>query len=359
MSLPDFTLFDAIGEPVFVLCKDARGEIVYGFMNAAARDGLGMTLEDIVGKSARELFHGRTATSVYKRQREAWANGVEARYEIGFSDNDDQGIWARTHLTPQFNDAGEMTHMVGLSRNISHEKALEQAHAMTEAMRSEMQDFVSLAAHDLRSPIANVRMLADLLRDGFVDYGDGKLELISMIEEICERSLALVTDMLSGAVTPPEEVKPQTFSFRALCDDILVTLDPAEQHDVSISQATVEADYSAVQIVLRNLVDNALKHAGRPCIRLRLSVCALSDETLEIAVADNGKGFDDPAQAFSAETLSPSMARAGYGLVGVRRLVRARGGRIHAEAPQTGTGALIRVEMPGRIVSGQSVERVA
>lgn len=346
MSLPDFAPFDCIAHPVFVLTEAADGTLVYAFLNAAGRAYFGAELDEIRGKSARDLFSGRASATVYRRQREAWDSAGPFDYEIALPIADDI-IWVQTHLTPGFDAAGHMTHMVGVSTDITAHKQLEQAQAMTAALTQEMEDFVSFAAHDLRSPIANVRMLADVLRDGFVDLGDGKLEMIDMIETISERALDLVTDVLSHSVAAQADVRRTQFNFGALCDDILVTLDPTRAHDVTVTCAHLEADYTALHIILRNLIDNAFKHAQRDAITMQISVLQHSTDTLRMTVCDDGAGFPDPALAFLSG--GETSAESGFGLLGVRRLVRARGGTIAAVPPVSGRGAQVQVTLPGMV----------
>jgi signal transduction histidine kinase len=67
-----------------------------------------------------------------------------------------------------------------------------------------------------------------------------------------------------------------------------------------------------------------------------------------VTVRDNGVGFADPALALlDGGKLAPG---SGFGLFGIRRLIRARGGTILAETPTNGSGAAITFTLPGRFV---------
>lgn len=348
MRLPDFTIYDLIAQTVFVLVKDDEGRVVYAFMNACGLGHLDCGLDDVVGRSADALFTGRAATSVKDRQARAWADGQSVTYEIAIPIGDNT-LWVRTRLEPVFDEAGELAYMVGISQDISQERALQQMHAMTSAMAAEMEDFVSLAAHDLRSPIANVKTLADLVREDFVDMGDGKLEMIGMIEQISTRALELVSDVMSQAAAANAGSDRRDFDIKALCEDILVTLDPARLHVVTVPRARLNADYIAIQIILRNLIDNALKHSKTKRTELEISVRQHADERIEITVCDDGTGFADPALAFlDGGALGVD---SGFGLLGIRRLVRARGGEISAVPPTSGRGAEVRFQLPGHVLA--------
>ena len=344
--LPDFSIYNAIESPVFVLTEDEDGDLVYAFMNTAGCRRRLCAPSDVIGKKATELFPGRAASVAYERQCAAWRAEAQVSYEIPYAVGD-ENIWFLTSLVPQRDHNGNVTHMVGLTQDITMEKRLEQAHAITNALVDEMEDFVRFAAHDLRSPIANVKMLIDLLRDGFVDMGDGKYELMQMIEEIAEGALDLISNVLTQSMAVRTETLPTEFDFREMCDNIIATLDPARQHRVTLPEATVLGDYTAIQIIVRNLVDNAIKHAGLDEIALQIAVNQNGDNRILICVSDNGKGFDDPSLAFLQD--EGDTAKSGFGLLGLRRLVRARGGQISVDHAVGGTGAQISVDMPGHV----------
>ena len=111
----------------------------------------------------------------------------------------------------------------------------------------------------------------------------------------------------------------------------------------------LEADDVALQIVLRNLIDNSLKHGSRKCISLFVGLDGEDGGMLGFTVRDNGCGLEDPKRAFldSGKFTYDS----GFGLLGIRRLLLSRGGNIWAEVPPHDVGTLIRFTLPGRIVS--------
>ena len=354
MRLPDFSIYNEVAQPVFVLIQNAEGQVVYKFLNRLGCEILGRTMDDVVGKTASFLFDGRAGQSVLDRQTQAWEDGTSTTYDIALPIGDCT-YRARTALEPVRDHEGALAYMVGVSQDISQEYALEQIQAMTSAVASEMEDFVSLAAHDLRSPIANVKSLVDMVCEDFVDMGDGKLEMIGMIEQISTRALALVSDVMAQAAATKVGSDMRTFDLQALCDDILVTLDPTNKHVVTVTKARITSDYVVLQIVLRNLIDNAIKHSISERTRLDVSIDWAADGRFAIAVSDDGAGFADPALAFLDG--GALKADSGFGLLGVRRLLRARGGDISAKPPTSGHGAEVRFELPGEI-SWQAQEPV-
>ncbi|MEO0772731.1 MAG: PAS domain-containing protein [Pseudomonadota bacterium] len=131
----DYSIYDLVDAPVFVLVADAQERPVYAFLNKVGRDRLGKELPDIVGKAAHEIFEGRAAYSVFRQQFKAWQAGRSTAYEIALPLKDDK-VWFRTSLVATHDDAGQLLHMVGTSHDISAERALADQDAMTAAAAS-------------------------------------------------------------------------------------------------------------------------------------------------------------------------------------------------------------------------------
>ncbi|WP_299048586.1 PAS domain-containing sensor histidine kinase [uncultured Tateyamaria sp.] len=346
MQRLDYSIYDLVDAPVFVLVADERDRPVYDFLNKVGRDRLGKDLSDIVGKAAHEIFTGRAAYSVFRQQFKVWQSGRSSAYEIALPLNDDK-VWFRTSLVAAHDASGRLLRMVGTSHDISAERALSLQDAMTAAAASEVEEMVCLAAHDLRSPIGNMKSLAYLMRRDFVDHGDGKLELIDMIDSLADKSLAVISETMAQVMAKSAPSIMAEFDLGTLCDDVLVLLDPVRTHSVSYPRAVLNADVTALHIILRNLIDNAFKHAGTKTVRVKVSLSQVNAQRLRICVTDDGKGFGADGGAGPA----PNPSRRGFGLSAVRRLVRARGGTVEIGSNPDRAGASVQIDLPGRIVA--------
>lgn len=332
--------------PVFVLVGDACGRPVYDFLNQAGRDRLGKDLSEIVGRAAHEVFDGRAAYSVFRQQLKAWQQGQSTTYEIALPLRDDQ-VWFRTCLMAEHDAQGKLCRMFGTSHDITAERMLQQQEVMTAAAARDVEDRVCLAAHDLRSPIGNLKSLAFLMRQDFVDHGDGKLELINMIDSLADKALDVISETMAQVMAQDAPALTGRFAFGETCDDILVLLDPLRAHSVSYPRVTLDADSTAIQIIMRNLIDNAFKHSGQDAARVDIALEQVNSQRLGIRVRDRGPGFDPSAPA-------PDLSvHHGFGLEAVRRLLHARGGTVTIAQPEDGPGSDICVELPGRIVGAQ------
>ncbi|MBC8130881.1 MAG: sensor histidine kinase, partial [Rhizobiaceae bacterium] len=140
------------------------------------------------------------------------------------------------------------------------------------------------------------------------------------------------------------------FDFGHSVADIAALLDPLSKHFIHFNNIEIEGDALALQIVLRNLVDNAIRHSDRRELMIAIDVVENEPGVLTFTVGDNGNGLLGPdiRRINGNETASP--AGDSYGFRGVRRLVRSRGGDVWTGAPLFASGATVHFTLPGRIL---------
>ena len=348
----DMKILDFVQIPVAVLDRGPDGLFRYSRMNDAARTMSGLADADIVGRLPTQVFPGRAGITLERNQRAAAEGGVPYSYSYTLDlPSGEKTIDSR--IFPVRDDAGVVTRLVAnmIDRTAEHRLREERAHsdAHLVAMQGEIERFISMAAHDLRSPMRNVQSITEMLREDFVDHGDGKLDLIEMLEEVAIKASGLIADVLAYARATDVRESRDTFDLGALCRDIFTILDPANGHDLTSASTFVMTDRTALQIVLRNLVDNALKHAERAPVSLHIATACVTDQPGKVAfvVSDDGRGFDDPGVAF----LDGGEFRyeSGFGLLGIKRLIASRGGSIRAVPPISGRGAEIHFTLPGTV----------
>ncbi|MCO8272585.1 HAMP domain-containing histidine kinase [Actinoplanes sp. TRM 88003] len=220
---------------------------------------------------------------------------------------------------------------------------LRTAHANLEAALTFKNDLTSMLTHDVAQPISSIASLAELLRSDWDDLPeDLRLELATKIDKNTQRLIKMMNDLQllfrldTGSVTARRNPVP--------LKEIAEAVAPGEI-DVEIGDESVLADRGHVQVVLQNLVNNALAYGGKPVI----VSAARHGEQVEVVVRDHGPGI--------AEDLLPTLfgrfARgAGLGLFIVRHLVEANGGTIRYEhAVPRGARLVVTLEAAGPMPS--------
>lgn len=328
---------------VFVLEPVGDGRLEYVALNTAGLKKLNKEIGDVLHKTAAEIHLGPLGEIAYEYHQKAYRTGKEMTYQVSLP-TADKALIVKTHLQPVFDNNGKVARLIGTSQEVAEQQKMEVS---SIALQSEIEEFVSLAAHDLRSPVRNIQGLVLLLREGLEDNDDGKLEIIDMLENVANKAQLLIADILSHAEATGATTSLESFELSRLCRDIASMLDPSQTHSYEVGECWLTGDQTATQIVLRNLFDNAYKHNEGRSIVLSVTAESISPEYFQITVSDDGVGIDRPEEIFAGKL---TMRRSGgFGLLGVRRLIVARGGEINAVTPSNGQGVTVKFSLPGKM----------
>lgn len=218
------------------------------------------------------------------------------------------------------------------------------------------RNMVADAAHELRTPLSNIRGYLEAIRDGLMQPDDSTLDsvyeeallLSKLVEDLQELSLADAGQL--QMVRQPEDMAVSIKSA------VSATQPQADAKGVSLTVDLPEVlphcnmDYHRIGQVLRNLLDNALAHTpegGSITISARES-----GNQVEVAVSDTGEGIprEDLPNIFERfYRVDKSRARAtggsGLGLTIAKRLVEAHGGRIEVQS-ELGKGSRFSFTVP-------------
>jgi two-component system sensor histidine kinase BaeS len=220
--------------------------------------------------------------------------------------------------------------------------ALERERAGFEAERTAM---LSSVGHDLRTPLAALRAAVEALADGVAPDPDRYVR--SMRRDV-EALSALVDDffLLARIESGRLDLLPAPVDLTEIADEAVEALAPvAAANGVTIrlvagTHVRVNGNATALGRVIRNLVDNAVRHAP-PGSAVRVEVSASGRPS--VSVIDEGPGFpeDFSVQAFDRFTRADASRNrttggAGLGLAIARGLVEAHGGRIWIDGPPGG-----------------------
>jgi two-component system sensor histidine kinase KdpD len=230
--------------------------------------------------------------------------------------------------------------------------ALERVQLRTKAMRSELleevekvrRDLVGAVSHDLRTPLATMKVASSTLLDPSSRLSDSETrELYSLLDIQTDRLTRLVTSLLdmnrydSGVL----RVERHASVLLDLVGNALVGLRPAlgEREvtlDLPASLPPVDVDPILMEQVLANLIDNADRHAPEgEAIEVGAK---LVDDHVVLSVTDRGKGVPaaERETVFQSFVQFDTGARAGLGLAIVKAFVDAHNERIWVEDAPTG-----------------------
>lgn len=342
---------DCIECPVFVLEPDSAGVPRYVSMNRFGCNELGIPQHVFIGKTAQEAIQGDHGRLAYDQHVAVFHSGMPTSYQYVFAVDQTRRL-LRIHLTPQFDAQGAVLRVFGTVTDLSGAQLLDNIQLGMAAIKSEIADFISLSAFETNAPLQSVSSVAARLRDGFQDLGDGKIELIGLLETIGDKAMSLIADTLAFAqFSTPGVSAHASFEFYDLVNEILLLVDPWERCHATCDKALVRGDRMVMQMVLRILVETAQNtHRERlrdDTLSFDFRAWHSEEETLHIAFADNAGGLARSEQ----DVLKGGRLEQGssHGLMGLRRLLHARGGRLCVN--KQGAGSEIEVQLPGRVLA--------
>ena len=222
-----------------------------------------------------------------------------------------------------------------------------------ERSNTELEQFAYVASHDLQEPVRTVQSCIELF---LRRHGDGldesALAFLRHAMDASEHMKTLLEDLLAYARIGRDGTSAQPVDLDEVVRAVLAAI-RSRDDQVSVDVGplpTVTGNRSELEMVIRNLVSNAVKFRaeGRPP---RIEIRAeLEHGRWTVSVADNGIGIASANREEAFDMFRRLNARSRYpgtgmGLAMCRRVVESHGGRIWADDTPLG-GVAIRVELP-------------
>jgi signal transduction histidine kinase len=237
---------------------------------------------------------------------------------------------------------------------------LQEKNAALEAMNMLKNEFLGIAAHDLRSPIGNIQNLAELLLDSSASMGHTeRVEVADMIRKLSHSMMNLLNDLLDIATIESGKIdlQPTPVAMRPYLKEIEHYHRLLAEHkkihlltEVADTIPMVLFDKERIRQVLNNLLSNAIKFSPVYTI-VRLTVHP-TPAGIEFSVIDQGQGIRVEEQsklfaAFQRTSTKPTAGEhsTGLGLSICKKIVELHGGTIGVES-EVGRGSRFFFTLP-------------
>lgn len=217
-----------------------------------------------------------------------------------------------------------------------------------------LQAFFASVTHELRTPLTSIRLQAESISDAVADSErktmiQRLLEDTSRLQSQVERTLELARVEGGGKVlNQPLRIKPWMERMRRSWSSESPTSRIDFELAIPDEDLLVEADPSALQVILRNLLENSLRHGGKESLKVRIAADR-TDDKVALVVQDDGRGCPEGhsslGQIFEKGKNSQG---AGVGLYLVRMLMKRMGGSAEFSSP---TGRGFRTELSFKLAT--------
>lgn len=351
-----------------IIATDLDGTITY--WNRFAETLYGWSAQEMIGRHVLELATPETSAKAAEvltdvRAGESWTG------ELWMRRRDGAAFPALVTATPIYDAGGALVGIVSVSTDITERKRAEEELAQLlhreQAARAEAdqavrlrEEFLSIASHELKTPLTTVKGYVQLLSREIsrpqLDH-DLLVELLNDLQAQVDRFETLVNDLLDASRIQQGrlELRPEPLDLTALAQQVLERFEHAaertERHTLVLeAPGPIWGTWDPAQLdqVLTNLVSNALKYSpegGEVRLRLRHR-----GDSVEVMVSDQGVGIPPEEQAllfqpFVRGAAGRNIGGTGLGLYITAQIVARHGGSIHIQS-EVGVGSTFTVCLP-------------
>lgn len=358
-------LKSAIDEAAIVAITDKSGIITYVNNRFCAISKYSQA--ELIGQTHRIINSHYHPPEFFVEMWATIAQGKVWEGEIRNRAKDGTYYWVHTTIVPFMDEDGKPDKYIAIRYEITERKlAEEQLHVYAkklEISNRELQDFASVAAHDLQEPLRKIQTFSDRLKIKAKEILTGdSLDYVERIQSSAQRMQVLINDLLTySRVT----TKAQPFLLVQL-DQIISQVHSdleirLEQSKGSVEWAdlpALEADPTQMHQLFLNLISNALKFSRpgvSPKVKIEAKILSASllgrvGQACQITVKDNGIGFDEKYldrifTIFQRLHGRHEFEGTGIGLAVCRKIIDRHGGVITARSV-LGEGSTFIVTLP-------------
>ncbi len=351
--------------PDRIYFKDVKSRFLRVSTSMAKRLGLNEPTE-VVGKSDFDFYAKAMADEFFADEQRIILTGQPLINKLErIVDQDGKESWASVTKVPLHNRSGNVTGIIGISRDVTKLKEAEVAleHARDAALETARikSEFLANMSHEIRTPMNAITGMTDLLLDTSLD--EEQREFVDTVRGSTDTLLGIINDILDFSKIEAGKLSIETLDFdlREVIEDTAEMLaQRAQAKRVELVYAIdddvpthLRGDPRRVGQVLSNLVSNAVKFTERGEVAIHV---ARANEDggvrVRISVTDTGIGIlpKNLPQIFKAFTQADGSTTRKYGGTGLgltisKQLVEMMKGKIGVEST-VGTGSTFWFELP-------------
>lgn len=224
-------------------------------------------------------------------------------------------------------------------------------------------NFIDSVTHELKSPIASLKLYLQTLNRRQISASEQEMFFKDMLEDV-ERLDVLINHLLDVARLERDRASslPEELRLDEVIRGCTATLSQRypgrrDAFQLDLPPTTIVASRVDLELVFRNLIDNALKYASEQEPQVEISLRQETPTAVVVRVSDNGRGIPISLrqQIFGrfvrlGSELEREKPGTGLGLYIVRTMIGRLGGAIRVRDRDRGSGAVFEVQLPGQVL---------
>lgn len=328
-------IFDNV--PVSIWYKDDKNTILR--LNRNAAESMGGTVEDFEGKNTYDLFpemakkyHNDDLEVIYSDKPKI--NIVERYTPLNKPES-----WVSTDKIPHTDPSTGESFIFVCSQDITvikeSEEQKKQLISQLSHSNKELEQFAYIASHDLKSPLRGIEQLADwIVQDCQELLPEQSARHLSLMINRVQRMGGLLEDLLEYSRIGRLDLSGEPVNLKVVLEDLCdLLVNPfGFRYSLQVPEDNIIIARKPFEIVIRNLLDNAVKHHDKDTGTISISYNS-KDGAHHIEVSDDGPGIDPGMheKAFKVfQTLQPrdKVEGSGMGLAIIKKIMHRYEGSI-------------------------------
>lgn len=362
--------FRTMADNAPVLLWVSGTDALCNYFNQRWLDFTGRTMEQELGNGWTEGVHPNDFQACLDTYLTAFTARQPFEMEYRLRRHDNEYRWIFDRGMPRFTPAGTFAGYIGSCIDITERRQTEEERnqllEQEQAARREAQaaikvrdEFLSVAAHELKTPITNLRGYTQLvnrqLAKDKVLNAERVERAMTVINQQATKLARLVDQLLD--VTRLEvgrfELQKQVCDITALVESVITNIQvTTSEHTLTLhadAPVMVEIDTLRIEQVVNNLLNNAIKYSPKGG-QIDIEVKTIEAAWVQFSVSDQGIGIESEHRAYIFERFYQAhpgdrTVGVGLGLYVSRQIIESHNGQIEAEFPASG-GTRFVVTLP-------------
>jgi len=331
-------------------------------INKKYAEMIGYTIEEMLELDFQRITHHEDLqTDLDNMQRLIAGELQEYTMEKRYFAKNGNIVWVELTVSPMWKPNTSPDFHIAVVSEITKRKQAEQTiyqqNKELQKLNNDKDRFISILAHDLRSPFQSLLGFSDLLLENVRVYDSDKIERqLTYINQTTHKTYNLLEDLLLWSKSKAGKLlfEPQMIVFLEICTDIISQYqDNSKQITINcfeLEPVILRADANMFKTIMRNLISNAVKFTNK---NGRINIFAeIEKQKAKITVSDNGVGMDKDQQSKLWELSNPfstlgtdNEKGTGLGLLLCKELVVIHQGEIWVES-EVGKGSKFIFTLP-------------
>jgi PAS domain S-box-containing protein len=334
------TIIDNIPDIVTIMDPQHR----FALVNQAYCDITGHTKGEVIGK-----------TAYWEKDKAVFQTGKGMDIsERSYTDLEGKRHYVSVKKAPLTDESGEVSHVVTISRDITERKKADEVRERLlkelETLDKMKRDFLNVAYHEMRTPLAPIVGYASLLEQG--ELTEKQKKYVRIIEKSARQLEEMINRMLEASriEAGKAELALQDVSISEIVNNVLERAKPqvnAKRQTISFvvpEGIEVEGDKQGITAIFDNLISNAIKYTGE---KGRIDIVAedrQEEKDIRVCVADTGAWISEEnlprvfERFYMVDTSLTRKGGLGLGLTIVKGYVELHEGEVWATSePEKGS----------------------